>query len=266
VISELRHWTFTDIEFYVLWSDRTGSRLPFPLRYTARTRDPDRFRRDMQSARTDLRDRLGASFEPVLTALTAPDIRVGISGSDHRNPDDPKSPVRMIGVRRESRGFVVRSRPDENYWYSAGFTVAECDAVRLADEMVAKMPAAEMGKQREVVLPVRRPAPSPDRSAGGPSVHDSFTPTAQQRSTNFLAAPAERVGTVHIEQGSSIYGPRGIARFELGWRDLVDDGRYIIRDSDPPVAVAADSKVLAATINSKIAQIVRVIKDERQRV
>lgn len=264
-MSEPRQWSFTDIEFYALWSDRTGGRLPFPLRFTARTPDPDRFRRDMQQARSELADRLGTAFEPALTALAAPDIRVGIGGSDHRDPENPKSPTRLIGVRRESRGFVVRSIPDENFWYSGGFTVFECDAVRLADVLVAKMPSCEMGKQSEVVLPPRRRVPEPDRPAGGPAVHDSFTPTAEQRSAAFLAAPAERVGTVHIEQGSSIYGPRGIARFQLEWRDLVDDGRYLIRDSDPPMAVAADSKVLTGVINSKIAQVVRVIKDERQR-
>ncbi|WP_324188560.1 ESX secretion-associated protein EspG [Nocardia flavorosea] len=263
--SEPRRWSFTDIEFYALWSERTGGRLPFPLRYTARTADPDRFRRDMRQARNELRDRLGTAFEPALTALTAPDIRIGIGGSDHRDPDDPKSPTRLIGVRRESRGVVVRTLPDENFWYSGGFTVVECDAVRLAEVMVANMPPCEMGKQSEVILPARSPAAVPDRSLGGPAVHDSFAPTPAQRSAAFLAVPAERAGTIHVEQGSSIYGPRGIARFQLEWRDLVDDGRYLIRDSDPPVAVAADASVFTGTINSKIAQIVRVIKDERQR-
>ncbi|WP_039822474.1 hypothetical protein [Nocardia testacea] len=32
------------------------------------------------------------------------------------------------------------------------------------------------------------------------------------------------MGTIDVEQGASIYGPRGITRRRMDWRDLVDDG------------------------------------------
>lgn len=253
------------MEFHVLWSDRTGGRLPFPLRFTARTRDADRWEADVIRTRSELRERLGTSFDQVLAALIAPDIRISVHGSDHRKPEEPESLIRMMGARRGTRGYIVQTVPGENFWYSKGFTVRQCDAVRLADEMTALMPEGEMGKQAEIVLPAVGGPAGQDRPSGGPNVRDTFTLTPQQRGAAFLAAPASCVGAVQIEQGTSIYGPRGITRFRLDWRDVVDDGRYVIRDNEPPVAVPADAKVLTTLINAKVAQVVRAIKEERQR-
>ncbi|WP_280398175.1 ESX secretion-associated protein EspG [Nocardia carnea] len=258
-----RSWTFTDLEYHALWTETTGTPLPFPFYFTTATQDPGTYRREKAQALAAVRERLSGSFDPVLETLIAPDIRVVLNGSDYRDAEKPVSTVRMIGVRRESRGFVVTSKPGETFWRSGGFTVVECEALRLADEMVARMPEREAGGRPETELPRR--VSDGDRAPGGPSVHDSFTDTPQQRGSAFLAAPTLCTGTAAVEQGFSIYGPRGIARFEFEWRDLIDDGRYIIRDSDPPVAVAADSAVFTTTLNSKIAQVVRVIKDERQR-
>lgn len=263
-----RLWKFTDIEFYALWTAATGELgLPFPFHFTARTLDPDEFRRDQQRARAALRERLGATFEPVLDVLTAPDIRVVLSGSDHREDDEPRSIVRLLGARRDSAGYVVASLPGESYWHSGGFTVSECDAVRLADVLVAELPAVPAGSRGETVLPRR--AEVPDREARprkAPTVHDSFAATEFERGSAFLAAPVSCVGTIQVEQGSSIYGPRGITRHRMDWRDLIDDGRYLVREAATPIAAPADTALLKGAINSMVAQVVRVIKDERRKV
>ncbi|MGI5221402.1 ESX secretion-associated protein EspG [Nocardia sp. CA-290969] len=266
-----RSWSFTDIEFYTLWTDATGGlRLPFPFHFTARSLDPEDFRSDQRKARAALAERLGPAFDPVLAALTGPDIRVEVSGSDNRKagPETlPTSVVRLLGVRREAAGYIVSALPGETYLHSGGFTVTECGAVQLAADLVAKLPEVPAGSRRETVLPRRaRSVAEPDgQPRRAPRVHDSFDATEFDRGTALLAEAASCIGLVRVVQGSSIYGPRGITRFEFEWRDLTDDGRYLVRDSDPPVAVAADSKVFSGMINSKIAQVVRVIKDERQR-
>ncbi|GGL23724.1 ESX secretion-associated protein EspG [Nocardia jinanensis] len=263
-----RQWKFTDLEFYALWSAATGELgLPFPFHFTARTLDPQKFRFDQRQARADLRERLGETFDPVLDVIAHPDIRVVLSGSDHRDVEKPRSIVRSMGVRRESVGYVVSSLPGESFWHSGGFTVAECDAVRLAGELVAQLPEVGAGSRAETVLPRR--AEVPGRNEGSPrrapTVHDSFTTTESERGSTFLAAPVSCTGTIDVEQGSSIYGPRGISRHRMDWRDLVDDGRYLIREADPPVAAPADAELLMGAINSMIAQVVRVIKDERRK-
>lgn len=262
-----RTWKFTDIEFYTLWSDATGELgLPFPFHFTSRTLDPQEFRADQRRARSVLRERLGPAFDPVLEVLTAPDIRVVVNGSDHRDPAEPRSVVRLFGVRREAAGYVVRSLPGESFWHSGGFTVSECDAVRLADELVAQLPEVEPGERAEVVLPRPVTGQDPERPLGRPTVHDSFAATTREIGSAFLAAPADCVGTIDIAQGSSIYGPRGLSRHRIAWRDLADDGRYVIRDEETPVASPADPAKLAGAINAEIARVVRVIRDERARV
>lgn len=262
-----RTWKFTDIEFYTLWSDTTGEiGLPFPFHFTSRTLDPQEFRADQRRARAELRERLGSTFDPVLEVLTAPDIRVVVNGSDHRDPDEPKSVVRLFGVRRESTGYVVRSLPGESFWHSGGFTVAECDAVRLADELVALLPEVGPGERAEVVLPRPAAVRDSETALGRPTVRDSFAATTGEIGAAFLAAEADCTGTIEVAQGSSIYGPRGLSRYRIAWRDLADDGRYVIRDEAAPVAAPADPAKLAGAINAKIARVVRVIKDERARL
>lgn len=261
-------WQFTDIEFYALWTAATGELgLPFPFHFTARTLDPRQFRFDQRRARAELRDRLGETFDPVLDVLARPDLRVVLCGSDHRDADDSRSVVRSMGARRESVGYVVSSLPGESFWHSGGFTVAECDAVRLADELVTQLPEVAAGCGRETVLPRSTGIATANepRPAQAITVRDTFTVTEVERGSAFLAAPVSCAGTIDVAQGSSIYGPRGITRHRMEWRDLLDDGRYLVRASDPPVAVPADTTLLKGTINSMIAQVVRVIKDERRR-
>ncbi|MEU4342430.1 hypothetical protein AB0H00_14360 [Nocardia sp. NPDC023852] len=38
---------------------------------------------------------------------------------------------------------------------------------------------------------------------------------------------------IGIEQGRLRFGPRGITRRALAWRDLADDGRYVITRGTP---------------------------------
>lgn len=262
-------WKFTDIEFYALWTAATGELgLPFPFHFTARSLDPREFRLDQRRARAALLERLGGTFEPVLDVLAHPDIRVVLSGSDHRESDEPRSIVRLLGARRESAGYVVSALPGQSYWHSGGFTVTACDAVRLADVLVAELPEVPAGSRGETVLPRR--AGAPDRGEARPrrtpAVHDSFDATESERGAAFLAAPVSCVGTIDVEQGSSIYGPRGITRRRMDWRDLVDDGRYLVREADTPIAAPAGTELLKGAINALIAQVVRVIKDERRKV
>jgi hypothetical protein len=263
-----RRWRFTDIEFYALWTAATGELgLPFPFHFTARTLDPHTFRFDQRQAHAELRERLGETFDPVLDVLAHPDIRVVLSGSDHREGDEPRSVVRLLGARRDSTGYVVSSLPGASFWHSGGFTVTGCDAVRLADELVAKLPDVPAGSRGETVLPRRAvPDRGETRPRKAPTVRDSFAASEFERGSAFLAAPVSCVGTIDVEQGSSIYGPRGITRHRMDWRDLVDDGRYLVRGADTPIAAPAGTELLTGAINSMVAQVVRVIKDERRKV
>ncbi|MBF6438632.1 ESX secretion-associated protein EspG [Nocardia cyriacigeorgica] len=258
-----RTWGFSDIEFVVLWESLRRGGLPFPLFYTGRTEDPEQFKAEKLAARDDVRRRLGSSFDAVLEAIADPDLRIVINGGDGRAPREPKGLVRLHGARRQNTGYIIEQLPGETYWHSGGFTVSECEAVSLAEAMVAKMPEAEPGRQRDVVLPAENPSEELDHSYGGSAVHDSFDDSVGQRGATFLATPAPSYGTIDVVQGFSIFGPRGITKHRLRWRDLEEDGRYVIGDETPPVARPADRKHLVNAINTRVAAVIRAIKDER---
>ncbi|MFI5717518.1 ESX secretion-associated protein EspG [Nocardia sp. NPDC051750] len=261
-----RNWEFTDLEYYVLWSGLDRGGLPFPFYYTARTQDPASFRADRARTRGELEQRLDTSFGPVLEAMAQPDVRIVVDGAGGRDPQDPAQLVRLSGVRRGDRGYVTRQLPGETCWHSGGFTVTECDALRLADTLVAAMPECAAGTLADIVLPDHRVDNEFECHHGGSRTRDWFTDSAEKRAAAFLSAPVERSGTVDIEQGYSVFGPRGIARYRIGWHDLEDDGRYVIDDQSPPVARAADRQRTVEAVNSKIAEVIESIKDERYRV
>ncbi|WP_328396364.1 ESX secretion-associated protein EspG [Nocardia sp. NBC_00416] len=258
-----RVWEFTDLEYYVLWSGLDRGGLPFPFYYTARTRDSETFRADRVRTRDELRQRLGASFDTVLDTLAQPDIRIVVDGADGRNPEDPAHLVRLFGTRRGDRGYVVTQLPGETCWHSGGFVVTECDGLLLADAMVAQMPDIAAGAQSDIVLPDKRADTELDRNYGVSRTRDLSADSAGKRAGTFLSAPALWTGTIDIEQGYSIFGPRGIVRYRIGWRDLEGDGRYVLDDLTPPVARPADRKRMVEAINSKVVGVIRSIKDER---
>lgn len=68
----------------------------------------------------------------------------------------------------------------------------------------------------------------------------------------FLSAQATTTGVISIRQGYSKFGPRGVLEQLLLWRDLTDDGRYVIPLDGAPVAVGIGAKRLARLVDDSI--------------
>ncbi|MGI5219361.1 ESX secretion-associated protein EspG [Nocardia sp. CA-290969] len=254
-------WKFTGLEFFALWSRLDRGGLPFPFFYTAATHDPAKFHADRARTHAELTRRLGHTFDTALEAMAQPDIRITVDGMGSRAPADPELLVRLSGVRRGVRGYVIHQLPGETCWHSGGFTITECDALHLADTLVAKMPEYAAGTRADTVLPGDQTDTELDYDPRRSRIRDYFTESPGARATAFLAAPLVRAGSIEVEQGYSVFGPRGIARYRIDWRDLEDDGRYIVDDQ---VARSADSRFAVAAVNSKIAAVIQSIKNEPQ--
>jgi|GEM_PF-1565519 len=278
-------WRFTDLEFYALWFALEGEGLPYPFFFHTELRPDDVFQAARKRAREDVRRRHGNELDGALRAIRDPDIRITVVGRSNRESDAPAvpvpthptgsagspSPIRLLAVRRDGQGYLVTQLPGKGFWYAGGFTVEMCDAVRLADIAVAALPAERPGRRADLVLPDREdPVPSWERprerldySFGASAWNDSFVDTISDRARRFLAIEPIESGHIDIVQGRSLYGPRGRTSHRLEWRDHRDDGRYVIDDQRPPVATAADTTKLIGMINTRIAAVVRAIKDER---
>ncbi|MFI6870201.1 ESX secretion-associated protein EspG [Nocardia sp. NPDC050406] len=257
-----RTWSFSDLEFMVLWQDRYHEFLPPPLLFTGRAKLRSEHLRLMAEAREGLRD-LDPDVPDLLNAVRTADIRIEVRGWDGRDPLTPEARIRVLGARRGDIGYLVTQHPGETHLLSSGFTVAEFPAQELAEEVVAALPDTEAGRSRDIVLTQRENVEEVDYSFDLSPAHERYEGTVVDRAAEFLAAPAASVGSIEVIQGHSVFGPRGITHHEVEWRDLVDDGRYLVLDENPPLAVAADRRRMIAAIDSRIAEVIFALDDER---
>ncbi len=267
-----RGWNFTDLEFVVMWRHLADEGPPRPFVYTTDIPLEDDFQREC----TRLRDRMLARPDRTLfdavRDCTQPDIAVLAWGFDGRDPHRGDGVVRMLAARREDRGYLLTQLPGRTLLHAGGFTMVECDPLRLADLIADALPPVDPGASDHIVLP-----PDPDSKAGvlaahyvstatasgAPQLWDSYEEAELTSGQRFLDIVPERSGTIEIAQGISRFGPRGRTIRHLRWRDLPSDGRYVIQEGPPRAAVGADRQGLIAAINAEIITVVRAIKDER---
>lgn len=207
-------------------------------------------------------------MDVVFDAINHPDLRIAVYGCVNTPADDPKNWLRLLAVRRYDNGFLITQLPGETLWHSGGFTIRPCEAVRLADVVTAELPECPRGCRGNVELTTLTPddATEPDMDyAYGRSRIDfnQLDNSPTRRTQEFLAAPMHSAGVIEIEQGTSAFDPQGITRRRLEWRDLEDDGRYIVDEQQPPTALAADRARVKELINVEIAVVIQAIRDER---
>ncbi|MEU0540336.1 ESX secretion-associated protein EspG [Nocardia sp. NPDC005978] len=258
-----RTWTFSDIEFVALWADLGEEFLPDPLMFTSRTEWWDDHLANLARARESLRDRESELEDlPELTyALRNPDLLVRVHGWDPRDIESGAASVRALGVLRGELGYLLTQLPGETYRHSGGFTAKEFPAARLAEELVVLLPDTAASRGRDIVLARPEHVELFDYAFGMSPAHETLEGGVIDRAADFLAAPATSRGTMEVVQGHSRFGPRGITRHQLEWRDVVDDGRYVITGY-PSVAAPADRRRMVSTLQSHIAEVVLAMADE----
>ncbi|WP_067695721.1 ESX secretion-associated protein EspG [Nocardia jejuensis] len=256
-----RTWSFTDLEFLVLWEESGEEFLPRPLTFMSRTEWWDDHLANKARARDDLRDR-DPELASVLHALCAPDVRVEVHGWDGHDRLDAAGSIRLLAVRFGDLGYLVTQLPGETVRHSAGFTVTEFEASKLASEVVAALPDTESGRGRDIVLAEEEHIDEIDFGYGMSPAHETLEGTVVTRASDFLAAPAENLGRIDVVQGHSRFGPRGITRHVIEWRDLVQDGRYVVTGEHPPVAAPADRRRMTATLDTRISAVILALEDE----
>lgn len=256
--------SLTDLEFLVLWEETGNDTLPLPLSFATDLRDRILF----DQAKFDIRERMAVARDEyadlVLQALTHPDIHIAVHAHDGADPFLPEGSIRIYAARRGDQGFVVRQIPGKTIWHSSGFVVTQCDAIALAAAVVRELPEQSPGRYSNITLQQdnSESVADPDAFAMYDFVEDDQDST-DQLADYLFTAPVQRIGQIDISQGSSRFGPRGIVRRRLGWRDLIDDGRYTITGDSPAVAHGTDGARMINMINTEIAAVVSAIKDER---
>ncbi|WP_280425426.1 ESX secretion-associated protein EspG [Nocardia carnea] len=257
-----RTWTFTDVEFVAAWEATKEGYLPEPFVYTSEPGRHHDHRRKVIEAAERVRSLFGPELAEIMTGVAAPDIRVVVRGFDGQDFQNAERSVRLLGTRKGDNAYLVIQEPGRTLWHAAGFTMSEHEAVGLADAVVAELPEVQPGRRADFVLPSGPAGNGLERPVKRSSVlHRDDDPTAFGRS--FGDAPADLAGTITVVQGFSRFGPRGIRRLGLRWRDITGDGRYLIVPGNPSTVLSVDRKRMVGVINRQIAEVVRTIKEER---
>ncbi|NNH69467.1 ESX secretion-associated protein EspG [Nocardia uniformis] len=248
----MRTWRFSEVGFSVLWKERTGDRLPAPFLYTSTAATQREYREEQEETRNRVRANTDHEVIQIVDVVSSPDLYLTVRGGDQ---SDPASLIRLRASRKGGRGYLITQLPGESIYHRGGYTVTECDPLRLADAVVAALPEAEPGRRGDLGVVasdgyVDGSYRSPIASAGN--------------SPSVLRGPATIAGTIDVRQGSSVFGPRGIVHHTVRWRDLAEDGRYVVAGS-PAAAMAVDSKRFVGILNSQIAKVIAAIKEERER-
>jgi hypothetical protein len=260
-----REWIFSDVEFFAIWDRVNGRYLPEPFSFASKTRFEGEFHRELAEARSRLAPELGRSFQRVLYGLEQPDIRI-LSQGYRADPENPGT-ISMLVVRSGDDGFVVHQTPAVDTRYYHSYRITECDVEGMSEAIVGGLPSGvAAGRWPDFQLPaIVTDADGMDYSYGRSAVLKRPQLSTGAQAAQFLQATAIGTGTIDVIQGESKFGPRGITRHRLEWRDLEDDGRYVVTDSQPPSVLAVNDQRFTDLIDGRIIEVIQVLNDERRR-
>ncbi|MFC8530735.1 ESX secretion-associated protein EspG [Nocardia sp. NPDC057227] len=247
-------WFFTDLEF-VLLCDSTGrANIPDPFTFTSRIALAEEYEAERKRVLAELRDRDDPELRALADAVARPDVSLAIRSWDEKDYADPEHQIRVHAVRSRARGYVITQRPGETVFHSGGFDVVECDPHAVADEALGCLPYATAGRSAAIPLPGADTGAGAERFDSVPGIGDEVE--EDDRGPVFLATPATRTGDLVVYQGRSKFGPRGRVGMALDWRDLPEDGRYVIR-TEPAgrMATGMGTKGMVEWVNEQIAEI-----------
>ncbi|MFJ4658130.1 ESX secretion-associated protein EspG [Nocardia sp. NPDC088792] len=251
-------WQFSEAEFYVLWMDQLGEDPPDPFMFTSATRTAEEFDAELRAARESLSRQFDRDFRSAFDTISDPDLYLTVYGWDERARWSVGPMIRIRALRKGRKGYVIRQLPGPTHWRRGGYTVDECDPYELASVVVASLPPVDRGNRGDIELV------TDDQELDHDFRHSPIAAgveTEESRTKEFLTAPAATAGEIHIVQGKSAYGPRGITHHRVRYRDLEDDGRYAITDN-PARALAVDSSRLTSILDDRVAKVLQAMAEE----
>lgn len=261
-----RTWTLSDVEFVALWQQRNDRILPEPFGFASTVPGYDDFRRQLTDIRARLGPTMGPAFDDALDTLEQPDIRLTARGGARADGDRYRTITLLVARRGDAAVAVTQQRSDDDRYYTS-LRLTQCHPMELSTVLLDALPGdIGPGRQSDVVLPSEPAAePSTDYHYGRSAVLDRSGTSVAAKARGFLNAPTTSAGVIEVIQGRSKFGPRGITRHQFGWRDVVDDGRYVIDDGNPPVATGVTRARFADLVDSRIIEVIKVLNDERLR-
>ncbi|MEV0948198.1 ESX secretion-associated protein EspG [Rhodococcus sp. NPDC049939] len=194
------HWGLTGPQFSALWARTGQDRIPYPFRVTSTLHTAAEYEAEQHRIRADFSGPRHDLLDSALLVLAVPDVRIEISGS---RGTDGQAPIRMMGAVARGHGVAAVQNPD------SAVVIRSCEPYDVARQLIAQLPDVEAGSAQGIVF----------------ARHEDATTGHARLATRILSRPATGQGIVTVTRGTR-HRPKPVGG--LAWRDIEDDGRYLV--------------------------------------
>lgn len=235
-------WTLRTLHLRQLWAEADG--VDFPAEFAAA--DADTASTGDESPGRRLAE-LSGPRQAALAVLARPQVTIALTGLDARKPfDDPSHHVRVVSATRDMRTVVV-ARQELTGSVSLGGAVAltRHTASDWSRDIVGMLPrsagAGSLPTDTDVTF---RRLPGIDAS----TIAVVDPPPRPSAASAFARDDPATCGSLRVQVGSAVDGRRPSV-IEVRYRDIPDDGRYLLIVDEPGVAMGVDAARFASTLN-----------------
>ncbi|MFC9897062.1 ESX secretion-associated protein EspG [Nocardia sp. NPDC127579] len=252
----------TSLELAVLWELMSNDKLPFPLAHWPTHQYEDDYIRAKKETAERLLAYLPEDAEQLWEAAVNPDIVIWAAGESPDDETDMSAVTRVVGLRREGYAVVLVQEPGESIERGGDIDVYETDIPGLARAVIEHLPKVGRGTQGEVPIVSKR-ADRMEYGYGSSRVLAPSQSTTHQRSDAWRGAKATQIGELKVEPGGGAHWIQDRRGYLMRWRDLADDGRYLIEPRPNPIAIPVDDRAFERIVNQYVAELVRRIRENR---
>lgn len=227
-------WTFQPDEFMHVWAETDIDVHPEPLQIWSRYRTELEAAAAWREIRARLPHRRDPDLSVALHVLAAPDTRVTMIG----NRDDGRAAVRIGGCALAGTAVVVHQDPGPDPDHGDDIHVWLGSRTEMAARTAGVMPRAPGGRLPKLHALTAQLVAEPVVRTTMSALPGSPSPIARIR--RLLAAQHVARGAVRIE--TRLHDDQPPPATYLSWIDVLDDGRYIVRNTDHDTGITPADK------------------------
>ncbi len=242
-------WTLSTHEFRTLWKEFDAD--DYPTNEFAYTGHDDVGRGpDAPQLPTVRVDDLTDPQRAALTALCRPSITVALSGTDASKPfTDPNNHLRLVSATDDNNHvYIARQRLGSSLSVGGTVSITRHSFASWTRDLVAMIPPAEaVGGLPADTAVVFEAIPGVDTG----KILTVVAPRSRTAASAFTHPQPGFCGSIRVSVGSITDGRRPTS-MEVRYRDIPDDGRYLLIVDSPGAALPVDATTFAKTLNRVI--------------
>ncbi|KQS00475.1 hypothetical protein ASG12_06135 [Williamsia sp. Leaf354] len=235
-------WTMSTHEFRLLWESIDTSPYPTEFAYTG-TEDIDPAAPPAGSGLHELT----STQREAMTVLCAPKTTIAVSGIDARRPfTETGHHLRIVSATgRGDHVFVARQRLAGSVSVGGAVSITRHSLNTWTRDVVAMLPKPTGRGSLSTDTAVAFDWSPPGEIASIASVVAPQPPTA---ASAFAASTVATCGSIRVQAGT-ITDPVRPSVMECRYRDIPDDGRYLLIIDTPGAALPVDVEAFAKSLN-----------------